>query len=310
MDLQRLSYFVAVAEELHYGRAAARVHITQPALTRQIQALEVEVGVLLLRRTRQGVQLTVPGRLFLERAKRLLDDADDAKALARRADRGEVGEVVVGFVESFSFGLLPEAVRRFHDEHGGVHVTLRQMWSAELPAALREGEIDIGLFRVSRERDDLHVTYVEPERILTAIPASHPFARRETIKIEDLESEPLIAMPASEDYGVFRELWRLFESKGVTPNIVQEASGLIALGLVAANVGIAIVPATFVGIIIPHPNIVLRPIADELHLPNMVVATRLNESAPVVLLLQQILEEVAHCMKEAEASGAGASTPL
>src|SRR5579871_1922388 len=131
MDLQRLHYFVAVAEELHFGRAAQRLHMTQPALSRQIQHLEEELGVRLLFRSKRRVALSVPGRLFFERAKLVLEQAEQAANMARMADQGLLGQVALGFVESASIRLLPDTLRVFRLQHPAVHVSLYQMLSVE-----------------------------------------------------------------------------------------------------------------------------------------------------------------------------------
>jgi DNA-binding transcriptional LysR family regulator len=297
LELQRLRYFVAVGEELHYGHAASRLHMTQPALTRQIQALEQELGVHLLVRSRHQVSLTEPGRLFLEQARTLLRSADEAAFLVRRASRGEIGQVTVGYTESVALRLLPGALSTFRRKNPDVHVALRQVWSADQPRVLKEGDIDIGLLRTSQERDDLKLTRVLPDPSVAAIPSSHPLARERVICLEQLATEQLIVVPPAQDYGIFTELWALCQAKGFVPRVAQEAAGaLIVLGLVAAGIGIGIVPASFG--IVPSTGVVIRTIAAPMIVPHLAIASRSDETSPAVLALRDVLVETGRMLTD------------
>src|SRR3954453_15892050 len=196
MELRHLRYFVAVAEELHFGRAARRLQLAQPPLSRQIQGLEQELGVRLLERTKRHVELTPAGKVFLEHARKLLTEADHAVAAARRAARGEIGRLAIGFVGAATYSALPELLRVFHTRFPDVELVLYEMTSAHQHDALREGRIEVGFVRPAIPDDTLARRVARGEPLVAALPAGHRLARRdEPIPLSDLAGEPFILFP-------------------------------------------------------------------------------------------------------------------
>lgn len=249
MELRHIRYFVAVAEELHFGRAARTLNISQPPLSQQIQDLERELGVALLSRTRRSVELTPAGSVFLERARRLLQDAAALKEASRRAERGEIGELAVGFVHSAGYSLVPRIVRRFRELYQGVELKLRELTPPEQVAALEEKRIDIGLIRRSEFGNELRTEVILQEPFVLALPRGHWWAGPPSGQMADLGQEPFIAFPRQRAPAFHQALMSVCLRAKFTPQIAQEVNTIhTALGLVGAGVGIALVPASAIEI--------------------------------------------------------------
>src|SRR5579875_998382 len=192
MELRHLRYFVAVAEELHFGRAAARLMIVQPSLSQQIRQLEDELGFPLLRRTKRSVELTDAGRVFLAEARDVLARVQSAKYAAQRANRGEVGRLVVGYISSSAFDLLPVLLRAYRERFPDVEVTLRELNTQEQVRALEEGHIHVGLLRLPISTPLINIEVVRREPIVCALPEEHPLASLERIPVALLGPEPVV----------------------------------------------------------------------------------------------------------------------
>ena len=199
MELRHLRYFVAVAEELHFGRAARRLEMAQPPLSIQIQRLEKELGVKLLERTQRHVGLTAAGRVFLERARRVLEQAELAVHAAQRAGRGETGSLAVGFVGSATYGVLPEVLRLFRRRFPDVDLMLYEMGSTAQQRAVVEGRLHLGLIRTPRDNagldEALAQQVVQREPLVVALPKGHALTRLETLPLIQLAAEPFILFP-------------------------------------------------------------------------------------------------------------------
>ena len=251
MELRHLRYFVAVAEELHFGRAAARLMIAQPPLSRQVRQLEDEVGVQLLERNRRGVSLTPAGAAFLTRAKRLLVGADGAAEEARRVGRGEAGVLRLGFVGSAISGrVLPALIRRLRREVPGVTLDLREMTTAAQARALLADELDCGFVRppLPEGVGGLMTRRVERRPMVAALPADDPLAGRTRVRLADLAGRPWVTFPRQEGPGLWGQIrGAVREATGDAawePAVAQEATHMASLvGLVAAGLGCAVVPA-------------------------------------------------------------------
>lgn len=249
MELRHVRYFVAVAEALHFGRAARALHISQPPLSQQIRDLEREVGVALLHRTRRSVELTPAGATFLERARRLLQDAAEMAEASRRAERGELGELTVGFVHSAGYAFLPRVVRAFRARFPDIRLTLREATPGEQLTALEQRRIDPGLIRRAQFGDGLHSEVVFREPFLWALPRGHRWAEGRRHRLADLASEGFIAFPRDRAPSFHQALMSICLRAGFTPRIAQEVNTIhTALGLVGAGVGVALVPASAVEI--------------------------------------------------------------
>jgi DNA-binding transcriptional LysR family regulator len=258
--LRHLKYFVALAEELHFGRAAQRLHLAQPGLSQQIKALESELGVLLLARSRRRVELTPAGRTLLEEGRRALTQVERAANLTRRVAAGEIGPLTIGSTESAAWGLLPELIDEYRKRYGSVHLTVREMTSPMQVAALRSGEIDVGLLRPTVDTAGLAVTVLREEKVVLLLPETHRLARRRTIPLKILAGEPMIVHSSSRP-GWSDFIIGLCRSAGFEPQISQEASNsTTAASFVAAGLGFTMVPESLKGLV--RPRIVWRPIAN------------------------------------------------
>jgi DNA-binding transcriptional LysR family regulator len=246
MDLRHLRYFVAVAEELHFGRAAQRLHVSQPPLSRQIRQLEEELHTELFQRTKRRVYLTTAGEAFLMEARRTLDQAQRAARVAEETGRGELGHVAVGFVEApLHSGLLPTSVREFRARFPGVTLELREVVSRDQPAALRNGVIDVGLAYIPPANTDAFFA-IEPllrDPLAVALPARHPLAGRPRIRMRDLASETLIVFRRELAPGLHDEVLHQLRRAGLVPRALQEVVQMqTVLALVAAGIGFGLVP--------------------------------------------------------------------
>ena len=197
MELRHLRYFVVVAEELHFRRAAERLHMSQPPLSQQIRALEEEVGATLLLRNQRQVELTAAGAAFLERAREILTLVEDAALEARRVQRGEVGRLAIGFVGSAMYSFVPELLRAFREQFPDVVLRLQELGTSEQLRQLENGRLDVGFMRLPVLRPELRVETVCEEPVIAALPDLHPLAAKRRLSLEDLEGQPLVLLTRS-----------------------------------------------------------------------------------------------------------------
>src|SRR5262245_15153835 len=221
LELRHLRYFVAVAEELHFGRAAARLGIAQPPLSQQIQHLEQALGTRVFEGTRRRVQLTDAGEVLLVDARRILTDVDRAFADVGRAGRGEVGSLTVAFAASVMFLDLPRIIREFRARYPGVTLELREMPTGPQIAALERGEIDIGFLREPPASPTLAVETVMTEPLHIAIGLSHPLATRRRIPLARLADEDFVLFPQDVAPGLHAQVMALCRDAGFAPRVVQ-----------------------------------------------------------------------------------------
>lgn len=244
MELRHLRYFIAVAEELHFGRAAARLHITQPSLSVQIRDLERAVGAPLLARSGRRVQLTEAGRAFLAGARLAVAQVELAIQDARRAYRGEIGQLTLGFVGSAAYRVLPHLLRTFRATHPDVTLRLSAMTTKEQLAALSERRIDLGLLRLPVEDAGLAWHVVASEPLMAVLPAHHLLATLAQIPLGALASEPFILYPRADSPAIRDTIIALCHKAGFSPNIIQETGEMQTIvGLVAGGIGNALVIA-------------------------------------------------------------------
>jgi DNA-binding transcriptional LysR family regulator len=243
LDLRQYRSFVAVAEELHFGRAAARLHLAQPALTRQVQAMEAHLGIRLLQRTQRRVALTPAGSLLLDRARSILRAAAEAERDARRAAEGELGQLTIGFVHSATYGLLPDLLQRFRLACPGVELQLREMRTPEQIGAIAREAIDIGLIRPFNLPKEVEAAPIFEESFIVALPATHPLAGRGALTLLELAEQPFVMFSEHESPMFHSATVAMCERSGFRPRTAQEATHVhTVLGLVASGFGIAIVP--------------------------------------------------------------------
>ncbi len=259
MELRHLRYFVAVAEELHFGRAAARLHIAQPPLSQQIKALETELGVQLFRRSRRHVELTDAGRLFLEEARATLLQARRAEETARAAAAGKRGHLAIGFVTSAAYSVLPGAVQAFRAAHPGVDLTLHDMSPSRQLDALERREIDVGLLRPPVKHPGIQTETVMDEPLVVALPRSHPLASRRRLALAALKQETLVLFPRRHGPGLHDVIVKVCMAAGFTPAPAYEPDDMQSILVhVAGGLGVSLVPCSWSGF---HPDdITYRPL--------------------------------------------------
>lgn len=242
-ELSQLRCFVAVAEELHFGRAAARLNLTQPPLSRQIQLLEHALDVQLLERTSRVVRLSPAGANFLPEARSLLRLAESAALAARRSALGEAGTINLGFTAASGYEFLPRLITGFREEAPEIDLVLKEMVSADQIEALSSGRIDIGLLRSPFNRREFGSVCVVREPLLLAAPSGHRLAIADTVELADLDRENFVGYSPYESRYFYDLVVSIFAAAGVVPNYVQYMSQMHSiLGLVRAGLGVSLVP--------------------------------------------------------------------
>ncbi|HWZ90747.1 MAG TPA: LysR substrate-binding domain-containing protein [Polyangiaceae bacterium] len=258
MDLRHLRYFVTVAEELHFGRAAARLHMAQPPLSRQIQLLEAELGFQLFERSRRRVELTPAGSSLLSGARQVFDTLDAAVHDARSVGEGESGRLVIGYPSSLAYSGLTELLRAFRNRFPAVTLALRELPPGEQIDALKAGGLDVGFVRSSLDDPSLVSERVRQEALMVVLPDDHPLCARRLIPLAALAQEPFVLFPRARGPAYFDQLMALCRSAGFTPRITQEAPQLDIISMVAAGFGISIMPSSMRNF--RRPGLAFRPI--------------------------------------------------
>ena len=245
VDARLWRSFTVVAEELHYGRAAGRLHITQPALSRQIRDLERTLGVTLFDRTSRRVALSQAGQAVLGQARRALTESDRAIRLARLAAHGDWGELTIAVLPAVALALLPAIIRAYRDTHRSIDVTISESFDDEQLAALAAGRIDAGFLRAAEAPPGIRLQTLLTEPLLAALPADHRLAHHDRLALSELAGEPFVFFPRHRSVLAYDEFIASCRAAGFSPAIVQEASGISALGLVAAGLGVTVVAASY-----------------------------------------------------------------
>lgn len=290
MELRHLRHFVALAEEQHFGRAAERVYVVQQALSNSIKNLEDEVGVPLVLRTTRKVQLTPAGKEFLEAARATLAEADKVIERARRAARGEVGRLTLGFVSGMVFGGLPEVVRTFREQYPNVSIELQELTAQEQEVGLRASQLDIGLMLLPVRDPGFAAEALWRQVLVAALPSSHPLAAKTQLRIHDLKNEPFVFFPRQIRATYYDQVMRWCASAGFAPRIVQEAIEVpTLLSLVAAGIGV-FVPIRFFERV-SLPGVTYRPI-ESAPVIDIVAVWRRQEDNPVVQAFLAVAREV------------------
>ncbi len=259
MELKHLGAFVALADELHFGRAAERLCIVQSALSMQIKSLETSLGVRLFDRDRHKVALSEAGRLFLPEARATLDQAARAAQVVRLSTRGEIGTLRLGFVSSVLPKLLPALVRTLHTRYPRITLELKDMPTPDQIAALHAGRLDFGLGRLPIPSSGLASRVVMEESFVVAVPASHGLARRREIAPDELRGQRAFVLARRYAPGMFDALLAALGAQQVTLDIARELGEYTTmLALVAAGLGIGLIPAEAAAAV--PPNVVARPL--------------------------------------------------
>ncbi|CAJ4403459.1 transcriptional regulator CatR [Burkholderia pseudomallei] len=249
MELRQLRYFIAVAEEMNITRAAQRLHMTQPPLSRQLQLIEDEIGLPLFERGARPLKLTDAGRVLYAQARRVLEQADELAPLTRRLAQA-AERIVIGFVPSTLYGALPEVIRAFREAAPAVELSLIEMFTLEQLGALKGGRIDIGFGRLRFDDDRLVREVLVEERLIAALPDGHPLAAPDaSISLADIAGQTLIVYPSTPRPSFADQQLSALRDGGLAPAAVHEVRELqTALGLVAAQVGVSLVPESVEGV--------------------------------------------------------------
>jgi DNA-binding transcriptional LysR family regulator len=245
VDARLWRSFTTVADELHYGRAAERLHITQPALSRQIRDLERVLGVTLFDRTSRRVVLSQAGQAVLGQARRALSESERTVRLAQLTAQGDWGELAIAVLPAVALGLLPAIIRTYRKARPAIGVTISESFDDEQLAALTAGRIDAGFLRATAAPPGVHLETLLTEPLLAGLPADHRLARHDRIALSELAGEPFVLFPRHRSVLAYDQFIASCHEAGFSPAIVQEASGISALGLVAAGLGVTVVAASY-----------------------------------------------------------------
>jgi DNA-binding transcriptional LysR family regulator len=289
MELRHLRYFVTVAEELHFGRAAARLHLSQPPLSMQVKALEAELGTRLLARTQRKVELTAAGEVFLRDAREILQRVEQAAGAARRAARGEIGALAVGFVTIADYNVLPSVLSAFRARNPAVGLTLREATTDVQLRDLAGEHLDVGfvLPPVGDQRICLLPLLREP--LVAALPQHHPLARaRGPLGLARLKDTPFILFPRHMAPGLYDDVVSFCRRAGFNPRVEQEAIQMQTIvSLVSAGLGAALIPASMRNL--GRTGVVYRPLRETSPLTEIALAWRQGDEQPA---LTRFLEAV------------------
>ncbi|MEV5966542.1 LysR substrate-binding domain-containing protein [Kribbella sp. NPDC051952] len=279
MELRQLRYFVAVAEERHFGRAATRLHMAQPPLSQQIRRLESELGVQLLRRTTRRVDLTAAGEAYLVRARQIIAAVGSAAGEAQRVAAGLQGRLVIGCVGSATYSLLPQLVRTLREELPDVEVSVQgEMLAPDQVGALLAGRIDLGLLRPPVDEDALKLEVLRADRLIVAVPDGHHLAGRQRLRLRELADEDFVIHAGGGRSVMHDTVVARCREAGFEPRIrheVAETSTLVTF--VAAGLGIAVVPAPVAELMVP--GVAYCPLVGQATV-ELAAATRADDDAP------------------------------
>jgi DNA-binding transcriptional LysR family regulator len=293
VEYRHLKFFVAVAEELHFTRASARLRIAQPHLSQEIRRLEREIGVELFVRTKRSVALTPAGHAFLDRVRVVMDNTADAVYAAQRASRGETGRIRLGFVTVAALDVIPNATARFRSAYPSVEVLLKDVQSDEGLEALRTGQLDLCLLHPPRTVDpvlDIETIWLEP--LVAVLPPNHPLADKQRISLRRLKSEPWVLVHREIASRLHDEVLAACAAAGFEPRVVQRTRRLTTtISMVASGIGVALLQITsaqlaFGGAVFRQ----LRP--PKINIP-VAFAWRRDQTAPVLAHFMAIVRNLA-----------------
>ncbi len=293
MDLKQMRYFLAVAEERNFTRAAERLHMAQPPLTRQIQSLEEDIGAPLFVRTARGVTLTEAGSALLAEVPNLLSLAQRAKERALLASEGQSGRLDVGIFGSGVLDVIPRILARFHAQRPEVRIVLHNLNKGEQVKALRERRISVGFNRLVAPEDDLAVEEVLRESMTVALPAHHPLAKKASISIPDLSDQPLILYPRLPIAGLAQQVMQAFNREKSVLRVEQEVEDVLtAIALVAGGFGACVTTASTASLQLP--GVVYRPLVSK-HLFEIELSClyRQSDDSPVLSAFVALVREFA-----------------
>lgn len=291
MELRHLRYFVAVADEKNFTRAAARLNIAQPPLSRQIQQLEDELGVVLIEKGSRPLRLTEAGKFFHAHAQELLDRAVDLKAMTQRVGKLD-RKFAIGFVASTLYGLLPEIVRRFRGRYQTLDISFHELTTVEQLQALKDGRIDVGFGRLKSEDPAIRRIVLREEPLIVALPVGHRLTAVERpLTLSEVAQEPLLVYPRQPRPSFADQVLAIFRDRMVAPHKVIEVRELqIAIGLVGAGQGVAIVPKSLQGMV--RTDVVYRALDDRLAVSPIIFSVRQMDRSPELVNMLDVIYEI------------------
>jgi DNA-binding transcriptional LysR family regulator len=292
VELRHLRYFVAVARERNFTRAAEILHIAQPPLSRQVQQLEDELGIALIERGSRPLRLSEAGRLFYEQAVQVLERVEEMKALVGRLHDSDRSRFSIGFVASTLYAKLPEVIRTYRAARPNVEIRLVELTSVEQIAALKEGRIDVGFGRIPLDDPALERRLLRNEKLIAAVPAGHTLlARPGPLGLANLATAPLIVYPKAPRPSFADQVLALFREAGLKPPAVQEVKELqTALGLVAAAMGVCLVPASIETL--RRDNVAYRPLDAVQAVSPIIMSNRKGDRSPEIALVLQLIRQM------------------
>ena len=282
MELRHLRYFVTLAEELHFGRAAEKLHISQPPLSMQIRALEGELGVMLFNRTQRHVALTQAGHALLQEARQILARVEQAVLVTRRAGRGEIGELAVGFISVADYNVLPVVLREFRRKFPLVNLTLREATTDAQIRDLIAGRLDVGFLLPPVTEAALESVSILREPLIAALPEKHSLAKKPgKLALEKLKDEPFILFPRPNAPGLYDDVVSCCKAAGFSPRVEQEAIQMqTIISLVSAELGVALIPASLTNL--RRTGVVYKPLKQQTPLTEIHLAWRRGDELPAL----------------------------
>jgi DNA-binding transcriptional LysR family regulator len=290
MEIRHLRYFVAVAAERSFSRAAEKLHMAQPPLSRQIKQLEEELGTQLLNRGRP-ITLTTAGRFFFEQAQQLLQKANEVRAMTKRIGTGDRRQFGIGFVPSVLYDTLPDLIRQFRDDASDVEIVMSELITIEQAVALKEGRIDIGFGRLWFDDDGLTRRVLREETLAIAAPRGHHLGRRKKgLQLGHVADAPLILYPNAPRPSYADQVLSFYRKCGLEPKVAIEVRELqTALGLVAAGVGISVVPSSVRGL--GRRDVDYLPLEEPDLTSPIIVSHRPNDDSELLAQMLHLIDE-------------------
>ncbi|AJQ25419.1 LysR family transcriptional regulator [Pelosinus fermentans] len=282
MELRHLRYFVAVAEELHFTRAAERLNMAQPPLSQQIRQLESELGVQLFQRTKRQVELTAAGKNFLKNVYKILIDLDKTCDSALRAQKGEIGNIIVGFTGTATYDILPKLLQPYRSKFPSVDISVLQLSTTDQIQSLLNGEINIGILCAPIKNSQLNFEVIHQEPFIIAMPRNHPLASKSgPIEVQEFSKELFIMIPRNSGQIYYDTIINICHNAGFSPNITQEVHELhTSISLVAAGMGVALVPDSIQNLRVR--GITYRQLKNSVSTLKTALAWRNDETSPLV----------------------------
>lgn len=293
MNLRQLRYFIAVAEELHFGRAAERLHISQPPITRQIQSLEETLGAQLFIRTPRGVELTQAGSLFLEEARNIAELLEQAADRVHRAAEGNLGRLDIAIFGTAILSLIPRIILEFKHRYPDVKIVMHASDKLAQIEGLQNRSLDLGFNRMLVPVPGLMIEELQREQLYAVLPDPGPWSGRESVALSDLAEQPMVLFPASRAQGFVEKVSGLCHEAGFAPNVAQVVGdGFTAMALVAAGFGVCLVPESITSV--RMDGVICLPLSDVNEAAGVDISCiyRENDSSPLLANFLQVAREM------------------